>query len=64
MQSQTRNTRDMKNQGNMTPPKVCNSSVTESKDIEMVEIPAKNNSKYYFKKNDQYLKKDSNSRMK
>jgi hypothetical protein len=33
--SQLRNTRNMKNQGNMTLPNVHNSSITECKDVEM-----------------------------
>jgi hypothetical protein len=34
-------TRNMKKQGNITPPRVYNSPIAESKDIVMVEMPDK-----------------------
>jgi hypothetical protein len=38
---QHRNIRAMKKQGNMIPLKACNTSISESEDTEMVEIPEK-----------------------
>jgi hypothetical protein len=37
-----RNIRNMKKQGNVTPRKVHNSSISESKDIEMLKSQTKN----------------------
>jgi hypothetical protein len=39
---QFRNTRNIRKQGNVTPPKVHHSAITEFKDIEMIEISGKN----------------------
>jgi hypothetical protein len=58
--SELRNTRNMKKQGNMTPPKAHNSSKTESKDIEMVEVPPDKEFKSPVLKMVNDLKEDSN----
>jgi Fe-S-cluster-containing dehydrogenase component len=51
-----------KNQGNMSPPKVCNSSVTKSKDSEVVEMSPKALKSLIFKTiND--IKEDTNKQI-
>jgi hypothetical protein len=55
-ESQLRNIRNMKQQGNMTSPKVYNSSITKTKDAEMAEMSEKEFRSLYFKMINEYLR--------